>query len=75
MFLFRILSLGVLGYVGYRNRFRIQRFLESQGIQTPFMRRNLGEFVQSGVAKLTGKAENLTHRTSDPIDEETRRAG
>ena len=71
MFFFRILSIGVLGYVGWRNRFRIQRYLESKGIKTPLMKGSFGETVQSGVAKLSGKAEHL----AKPLDDESRRVG
>lgn len=66
-----ILLLGGIGYLGWRNRFRIQQFLESRGIQTPFLRGSLSDFVQSGVSKISGKAEHYGERLGD----ESRRAG
>jgi len=71
MFLFRILTVGVLGYIGYRNRFRIQQFLESRGIKTPLLKGSVGEVVQSGLSKISGKTEHM----GKGLDESTRRVG
>jgi len=41
----------------YRNRFQLQRFLESRGIRVPLLKGSVGESVQSGIAKIAGKTE------------------
>lgn len=46
------------GYALWKNRFRIQRFLEANGVPTPWMSGSLTDAVQSGVAKATGKIEH-----------------
>lgn len=42
------------GYLLWKNRFKVQELLESQGVKTPWMNSNVGEAVQSGAAKLSG---------------------
>ena len=51
--IFSLLVIG--GYFLWRNRFQVQRFLESNGIRTPLADRNVGEVIKSGVAKVTGR--------------------
>lgn len=54
-------ALSVLGgFLIWRNRFAIQRQLESMGVRTPNIggEMNFGETVKSGVSKLTGRFEH-----------------
>jgi hypothetical protein len=46
------------GYVAWRNRFAIQRFLESEGIGTPTFGGGVGESAQSVASKVAGKVEH-----------------
>ncbi len=48
------------GYLLWANRFRIQRFLESNGIDTPWLTGSAGDAISSGAAKLVGNIENVT---------------
>ena len=43
------------GYVLWRNRFELQRRLESFGIRTPLLRTGGEELVRSAAAKVRGK--------------------
>ncbi len=53
------IALGALGlFYAWRNRFRIQNFLESRGINTPTLDNSLSDTVRSGFAKVTGKVEH-----------------
>ena len=45
------------GYLLWKNRFKIQELLESQGVKTPWMTDDVGEAVQSGAAKISGAAK------------------
>ena len=65
-------ALGVLGLVyAWRNRFRIQNFLEARGIKTPTLNNDdLSDTVRSGIAKVTGKVEHGVREA----DRDTRRA-
>lgn len=52
------LALAVLGgYFIWRNRFAIQRQLESMGIRTPLLGGSVGETAQSVASKVSGKME------------------
>ncbi len=63
-----ILALAVLGgYLVYRNRFNIQRFLEARGIDLPLSTRNVKDFVRSGAAKISGSAEHELNQTQSDI--------
>jgi hypothetical protein len=53
----RVIFLASAGYVIWQNRFKIQRFLEAQGIRTPWMTGDAGEAILSGAAKAAGKVE------------------
>jgi hypothetical protein len=44
----------VVGYLLFKNRFQIQKYLESVGVRTPWMTGTLDEAVQSGGAKIAG---------------------
>lgn len=48
------------GFLIWRNRFAIQRQLESMGVKTPNLggEMNLGENIKSGVAKISGRFEH-----------------
>ena len=46
------------GYFVWRNRFAIQRQLESMGIKTPLLKGGLGEEAQSAASKIGGKFEH-----------------
>lgn len=54
--LITLFAVGV--YYAWQNRFRIQRFLESQGFNLPLSTRNVGDTVRSGIAKVTGSTEH-----------------
>lgn len=66
--LFSLLLVG--GYYAWRNRFRIQQFLESKGIDVPTSTRNLTDTMRSSFAKVSGRFQ----RTSDQISDQTRQA-
>jgi hypothetical protein len=53
-----LLVLATGGYFAWRNRFKLQQFLESNGIPTPWMRENASEAVHSGVAKIKGRVQH-----------------
>jgi hypothetical protein len=53
-----LLVLATGGYFAWRNRFKIQQFMEANGIPTPWMRENASEAVRSGVAKIKGRVEH-----------------
>ena len=61
-----IAYLAIGGYVLWANRFRVQRFLESNGIKTPWMTSTLGDAVQSGAAKVAGTIEHEVKAVSEP---------
>lgn len=66
------LALLVLGGIYlYRNRFRIQQFLERQGIQTPTDREGFADTVRSGVAKIRGRVQGRV----DELQDQARKAG
>lgn len=63
-----LLSLFLVGgYFAWRNRFRIQQFLESRGIDVPLSTNNLGDTLRSGVAKLSGSLENIERKSTKNI--------
>ena len=52
-------ALAVLGgYFVFRNRFAIQRRLESMGIKTPLLRGSVEEAARSVASRAVGKMEN-----------------
>ena len=51
-----ILALG--GYMLYANRFKVQQFLESYGISTPWLKGSVSEGIHSGVSKVSGAVEH-----------------
>ena len=54
-----IFTLAVVGsYLVWRNRFVIQRQLESVGIKTPLLKGSVGEAAQSIASKVSGKMEH-----------------
>jgi hypothetical protein len=60
------------GYLVWRNRFEIQRRLESEGIKTPTLKGGIGEAVQSVASKVVGKAEhglNLSENKGQSMDQ------
>jgi hypothetical protein len=69
---FSIMNLGLLaagGYALWANRFRIQRFLEANGISTPWMNNNMVEGVKSGAAKVAGSVEHEFDSLTRPSKE------
>ncbi|MEO5971595.1 MAG: hypothetical protein ABIQ95_16845 [Bdellovibrionia bacterium] len=62
------------GYVVWRNRFAIQRRLESFGVKTPVMDLDMGEAARSIASKVSGRmehgatiAENMVNKGSDNL--------
>jgi hypothetical protein len=49
-----ITLIGVAGYALYRNRFKIQELLAENGIETPWMKGDVSEAIQSGASKVKG---------------------
>ncbi len=45
------------GFYLWRNRFRVQEFLQSYGIRLPLSTRTVGDTFRSGVAKVSGEIE------------------
>jgi hypothetical protein len=54
------------GYLLWTNRFRIQRFLEAQGIETPWMNGNVGEAIASGASKVGGAIQHEVKSFGQP---------
>jgi hypothetical protein len=54
---FALLVLG--GFYLYRNRFAVQQYLESIGIRVPLFKGDLGERLQSGISKVSGKIDHV----------------
>jgi hypothetical protein len=54
------------GYLLWQNRFKVQRFLEANGISTPWMNGSVGDAVMSGGAKIAGSIENEVKTFSKP---------
>ncbi len=76
---YRFGNLAVLaagGFFAWQNRFKIQRFLESYGIRTPWMNETASDAVRSGVAKVAGKIDRETgNRPGDhSVEHKTSRA-
>ena len=59
---FALLAIG--GFVAWRNRYQIQRFLESQGVSLPINTSSISDAVQSTVAKVSGQTERLAKDVS-----------
>lgn len=53
--LLNLIGLGVGGYILWRNRFTIQRRLESIGIRTPLLSGSISETARSVAAKAGGR--------------------
>jgi hypothetical protein len=67
--LFTLFLLG--GFYAYRNRAKIQEFLESKGIKTPLdTSGKLTDTIRSGIAKLSGS----TQHAANEVEEQGRRA-
>ena len=65
-----ILALTVVGgYFAWRNRFAIQRQLESLGIKTPVIRDNLVDAAKSIGAKVAGKTEHVESSVNNPMNQ------
>ena len=60
---FAVLAVG--SYVLWQNRFKIQRFLEANGISTSWMTGSVAEAVQSGAAKISGNVEHAFKSVTD----------
>jgi hypothetical protein len=57
------------GLYAWRNRFRIQQFLESRGIDLPFniaSTGSLSDTVRGGAAKVSGSIERGVRSTDEP---------
>jgi hypothetical protein len=68
--LFTLFALG--GYLAWRNRFRIQQFLESRGVNLPFDISDsgqIGDKVRGVAAKVSGSIEHGLRKS-----EQTRKA-
>ena len=64
-----ILALALIGgYSVWRNRFAIQRQLESLGIKTPLLKGSLGEAAKSVASKASGKLEHGATIAEHQID-------
>ena len=64
-----VFALFVVGGVYlWRNRFEVQKFLESRGIKTP-VNTNLGirEAIRSGIAKIAGRTEFEANRLEEGV--------
>ncbi len=65
---------GFLALVGlgalylYRNRYKIQQFLESRGVQTPVDRSSVGSAISSGIAKISGRVQHDVNQTQRNLD-------
>jgi hypothetical protein len=62
----RLSILAGAGYLLWTNRFKIQRFLEEQGIETPWLTGNVGEAVASGAAKVGGAIQHEVKSFGQP---------
>jgi hypothetical protein len=67
-------SAGILALVGlgayylYKNRYRIQQFMESQGIKTPVDTSSIGSAISSGAAKVTGQLKGEVNGTKNDLN-------
>ncbi len=50
------------GYMLWKNRFRIQQFIESKGVNTPLMNGSVSETIRSGVAKVSGSLSDTLNK-------------
>jgi MYXO-CTERM domain-containing protein len=63
------LALAVLGGAfAWRNRFEIQRRLESLGIRTPFLTGSVADAVRSVASKARGKMEQGAMTAENSVD-------
>ena len=70
--------IGLGGYLVWRNRFAIQRQLESLGIKTPILGSqnfNLGEAAKSAVSKVAGKFEHGANVAESSLQNESKASG
>lgn len=65
------------GYLIWRNRFTIQRQLESMGVHTPNLggEMDLGEKFKSAAAKISGRAQGAVENLDESTDIGHRRVG
>jgi len=64
-------ALAVLGgYFAWRNRFAIQRQLESMGLRTPILAGGIGESARSIAAKVAGKFDRGTTIAEQSLDQD-----
>lgn len=64
--MFALVVLG--GFYAWRNRFAIQRFLESNGIRTPLDTSTIGDSIKSGIAKVTGRVQKESRELGEATD-------
>jgi uncharacterized membrane protein YebE (DUF533 family) len=62
---------GLGAYYLYRNRYRIQKFLESQGIKTPLDTSSVGSAISSGVSKISGQLQGGIHQADKDLNRKT----
>jgi hypothetical protein len=60
----KLAVVAVAGYAVWKNRFRIQEFLEAQGVKTPWLNHDIGDAVQSGAAKFSGSIKSGLNGTN-----------
>jgi hypothetical protein len=67
-------SAGILALVGlgayylYKNRYRIQQFLESQGVKTSVDTSSIGSAISSGAAKISGQLKGEVNGTKNDLN-------
>lgn len=65
-----LIALGLLGgYLAWRNRFAIQRQLESWGIRTPTMTGGAEETMKSVASQAAGESQEMLNRAKSATRE------
>jgi hypothetical protein len=59
---------GIGAYYLYKNRYRIQQWLESQGVKTPVDTSSIGSAISSGASKLTGQLQGAVKQTDKDLN-------
>jgi hypothetical protein len=66
-----LLGLGI--FYAYRNRYKIQEWLGSQGINTPLDKSSVGSAISSGAAKVSGALQHGLKQDKDMMKGESPR--
>lgn len=65
-----ILALGAIGlFMLWRNRFQVQRFFSSYGVDLPLGDGSLSDNVRSGLARISGRVQGKARDTSSDVRE------